>query len=100
VTLVEFLCPLIVRLLNIICCFEVHERMVCESERWKQNLLMNWVVNTTPTCCVFDDVTTLSDDAKRLCVRHKKACVSWCQFIARDFKNVAIAVSYHINRQH
>ena len=41
--------------------------MLCEIEKFKQNLLTKFILPLEKTCCLFDDVTTLSDDDVLLC---------------------------------
>lgn len=48
--------------------------MSCESEKWKQQNLINQVLDRD--VCLFADVTCISNDADRKCIVHNKSCVS------------------------
>lgn len=62
---------------------QVQVQYACECERWKQvNLVQNVIGARNQTTCLFDDVTTMTDQEERKCLRHGdgKNCVSCCCF--------------------
>ena len=56
-------------------CKVVHQ-FACEIEKSKQTLLRKYLL-PDPHCCLFADVTKLSNDEERHCVVHNNSCVPW-----------------------
>lgn len=54
---------------------KVTESMACEIEKWKQQVLNRYIL-TGSAACLFNDVTALSDDDMRKCIRHDAACAT------------------------
>ena len=53
---------------------EAEQQMACESSKPKQKLLLNHLLD--PQVCLFNDVTNLTNDKERKCIRHDKPCDS------------------------